>query len=56
LFTTKNGGTGLGLYSSKMLIEQQGGRLFFHNNPTTFEIFVSQKPKSSSMKNKAVES
>ena len=56
LFTTKNGGTGLGLYSSKMLIEQQGGRLFFHNNPTTFEIFVKQKSKYSSMKNEAVES
>lgn len=49
LFTTKNGGTGLGLFCCKTIVEQHGGKLAFHNNPTTFEIFVPKKPKSLSI-------
>ncbi|MHB8547209.1 MAG: nickel-binding protein [Nitrosotalea sp.] len=38
LFTTKQHGTGLGLPSSKNVIEQHGGTILASNNPTTFTI------------------
>lgn len=42
LFTTKHGGTGLGLPTCKSVIEQHGGTITAKNNPTTFTI---QLPK-----------
>ena len=38
LFTTKPGGTGLGLVSCKSIVEQHEGKITVTNNPTTFEI------------------
>ena len=38
LFTTKPGGTGLGLVSCKNIVEQHEGKITVTNNPTTFEI------------------
>jgi len=38
LFTTKPGGTGLGLVSCKNIVEQHEGKITVKNNPTTFEI------------------
>ncbi|MGI0063115.1 MAG: ATP-binding protein [Nitrosotalea sp.] len=38
LFTTKQHGTGLGLPSSKNVIEQHYGTIHASNNPTTFTI------------------
>jgi len=38
LFTTKRGGTGLGLASCKSIIESHNGTLTVKNNPTTFKI------------------
>ncbi len=38
LFTTKQHGTGLGLPSSKNVIEQHSGTILASNNPTTFTI------------------
>ncbi len=40
LFTTKQSGTGLGLVSCKNIIEQHGGKISVHNNPTTFTITI----------------
>jgi signal transduction histidine kinase len=38
VFTTKDDGTGLGLFSCKAAVEQHGGSIHMHNNPTTFVI------------------
>ena len=45
LFTTKQSGTGLGLFSCKNIIEQHDGTINVKNNPTTFIIIL---PKLSS--------
>ncbi|MGI0060443.1 MAG: sensor histidine kinase, partial [Nitrosotalea sp.] len=42
LFTTKQYGTGLGLPSSKNVIEQHYGTIHASNNPTTFTITLSK--------------
>ncbi|MFB5620156.1 MAG: porin PorA family protein [Nitrosopumilus sp.] len=46
LYTTKQIGTGLGLSSSKRIIEKHGGKISVKNNPTTFTITL---PKNSSV-------
>jgi len=46
LFTTKEKGTGLGLSSCKNIIEQHGGTISAHNNPTTFTIVLPKKIKN----------
>ncbi len=46
LFTTKKTGTGLGLVSCKNIIENHGGTLTVHNNPTTFSIILPKKIKT----------
>jgi signal transduction histidine kinase len=46
LFTTKEKGTGLGLSSCKNIIEQHGGTISAHNNPTTFTIILPKKIKN----------
>ena len=38
LFTTKKGGTGLGLANCKQILESQNGKISASNNPTTFTI------------------
>ena len=47
MFTTKTTGTGLGLGICKNIIEQHGGIISVHNNPTTFTITL---PKHGSLK------
>jgi signal transduction histidine kinase len=51
LFTTKQKGTGLGLASCKNIIEQHGGKISVHNNPTTFTI---RFPKTSTGISKSI--
>ncbi len=43
LVTTKQNGTGLGLVSSKIIIENHGGTITAKNNPTTFTIKLPKK-------------
>ena len=43
LFTTKRGGTGLGLASCKSIIESHNGTVTVKNNPTTFRIKLPKK-------------
>lgn len=43
LFTTKAGGTGLGLVSCKNIVEQHNGKIIVRNNPTIFEIKLPKK-------------
>ena len=43
LFTTKSGGTGLGLVSCKNIVEQHKGTITVRNNPTVFEIKLPKK-------------
>ena len=38
LFTTREGGTGLGLSNCRQMLENQGAKIFVRNNPTTFGI------------------
>lgn len=45
LFTTKNMGTGLGLASSKQIIQMHGGKISAKNNPTTFSIIIPKNLK-----------
>ncbi|MBI1829701.1 MAG: PAS domain S-box protein [Thaumarchaeota archaeon] len=48
LFTTKQTGTGLGLVSSKNIVEQHGGSITVKNNPTTFTILLPMNPTENS--------
>ncbi|MBI5146765.1 MAG: DUF3068 domain-containing protein [Thaumarchaeota archaeon] len=43
LFTTKQTGTGLGLFSCKTIIENHGGSISVKNNPATFTILLPKK-------------
>ena len=43
LFTTKSGGTGLGLVSCRNIVTQHGGTITVKNNPTTFTITLPKK-------------
>ena len=43
LFTTKVTGTGLGLGICKNIIDEHGGMISVHNNPTTFTIKLPKK-------------
>lgn len=45
LFTTKSSGTGLGLGICKNIVEQHGGQISAHNNPTTFTIVLPKTSK-----------
>ena len=46
LFTTKQEGTGLGLFSCKTILDHHGGTIEVQNNPTTFIIKLPKPPKS----------
>jgi len=43
MFTTKVTGTGLGLGICKNIIDEHGGKISVHNNPTTFTIKLPKK-------------
>jgi len=43
MFTTKVTGTGLGLGICKNIIDEHGGKISMHNNPTTFTIKLPKK-------------
>lgn len=43
LFTTKQQGTGLGLYGCKQIIESHNGKIFASNDPTKFTILLPKK-------------
>jgi len=43
LYTTKQGGTGLGLASCKRIMEQHGGEITVSTHPTIFTIFIPRK-------------
>jgi signal transduction histidine kinase len=43
VFTTKEEGTGLGLVSCKAAVEQHGGSIRAHNNPTTFVVTLPKQ-------------
>ena len=43
LFTTKSGGTGLGLVSCRNIVTQHGGTVSVKNNPTTFTVTIPKK-------------
>jgi signal transduction histidine kinase len=43
LFSTKPSGTGLGLVICKNIVEQHGGQISVHNNPTTFTIKLPKR-------------
>ena len=45
LFTTKETGTGLGLISSKVIVESHGGSIHVKNNPTCFTIRLPKTSK-----------
>ena len=47
LFSTKKGGTGLGLANSKQILESQNGSISVKNNPTTFTIELPKYSESS---------
>jgi signal transduction histidine kinase len=51
LFTTKNDGTGLGLSSCQTIIENHGGKITVHNNPTTFTLHIPKKESKITLNN-----
>lgn len=51
LFTTKNDGTGLGLSSCQTIMENHGGKITVHNNPTTFTLHIPKKESKITLNN-----